>query len=129
MTQSAEYRPTELTFTEWLVSSQEKRDELLAYSISSIPTDIGLRQLDVSHAIVKGQDAGDLLADAEQYLSLETGKAVLEVRRENPELNADERKAVVKSKVSAYARLRDGIDVIYHTIKDRRFALMNLNRS
>lgn len=118
-----------LTFEEWLISTQEKRAELLAYGQSSIPTDIGMRQLDVSKSIEKGQDAGDLLADAEQYLILHTSKAVLEVRIQNPELNPDERKAVVKARASDVMRVRDGIKVLYQTLKDRRFALMNLNRA
>lgn len=119
----------ELTFEEWLLSTDEKRAELLVYGQSAIPTDIGLRQLDVSKAIEKGQDAGDLLADIEQYLILHTAKAVLDVRRDYSELNGDERKAVVKGRVAQVSRLRDGIHVLYSTIKDRRFALMNLNRS
>jgi hypothetical protein len=53
----------------------------------------------------------------------------MEVRRTNGELTADERKSVVKSRVSNVARLRDGMQVVYTSIKDRRFALMNLNRS
>lgn len=114
---------------EWLESTAEKRTELLAYARSKIPTDPGVRQLDVSNALELGQDAGDLLADAEQHLIDETGRAVLAVRKENGELTADERKAVVKAKVSDLSRLRDGLQVVYSSIKDRRFALMNLNRS
>lgn len=117
-----------LSLDEWLVSTVERRSSLLEYGQSPIPTDIGLRQLDVSKAIERGQDAGDLLADAEQYLILETSKAVLDVRREHDYLNAEERKSVVKGRVAQVARLRDGIQVLYQTIKDRRFALMNLNR-
>lgn len=120
---------TMLTFEEWLVSTAEKRAELLAYGQSGIPTDIGLRQLDVSKAIEKGQDAGDLLADAEQYVILHTGKAVLDIRREHDELNAEERKAVVKARVSDVTRVRDGIHVLYATLKSRTYAIQNLNRA
>lgn len=118
-----------LTLQEWLDSTVEKRAELLAYARSKIPTDPGNRQLDVSTAIELGQDAGDLLADMEKHLIDETAKEVLAVRRDNGELTADERKAVVKARVSAIARLRDGMQVVYTSIKDRRFALMNLNRA
>ncbi len=118
----------EMTLEDWLVSTAEKRAALLAYAQTPISTDPGERYLDISKAIENGQDAGDLLADLEKHLIDETAKAVLDVRRTNGELTADERKAVVKSKVSSIARLRDGMQVIYTSIKDRRFVLMNLNR-
>lgn len=119
----------EISLEDWLTSTAELRAKLLAYSQSQISTDPGQRQLDVSFALEHGQDAGDLLADAEQILIGETAKAVLEVRRKNGELTAEERRILVKASVAGIARLRDGIQVIYSTIKDRRFALMNLNRS
>lgn len=118
----------QIALEDWLVSTAEKRAAILAYAQSSISTDPGERILDVSKAIQNGQDAGDLLADLEKLVIDETSKAVLEVRRSNGELTADERKAVVKSRVSSVARLRDGLQVIYTSIKDRRFVLMNLNR-
>jgi hypothetical protein len=118
----------DLTIEEWLESTDEKRSTLLSYAQSAIPTDPGERYLDISKALELGQDAGDLLSDLEKLLIDETGKAVLEVRRVNGELTADERKIMVKAKVSSLARLRDGLQVIYTSIKDRRFVLMNLNR-
>ncbi len=120
---------TDLTLKEWLDSTAEKRGQLLAYARSHIPTDPGARQMDVSTAVEMGQDAGDLLADAEKLLIDEVGRATMSVRRDSGELTADERKAMVKAKVSDVARLRDGLQVVYTSIKDRRFALMNLNRS
>ena len=119
----------ELALQEWLESTAELRAKLLAYAQSKIPTDPGARQVDVSTALELGQDAGDMLADVEQHLIDETAKAIMEVRRTNGEMTADERKSVVKSRVSNVARLRDGMQVVYTSIKDRRFALMNLNRS
>ena len=118
----------DLTLQEWLESTAELRAKLLAYAQSKIPTDPGARQVDVSTALELGQDAGDMLADLEQHVIDETAKAVMEVRRTDGELTADERKAVVKSRVSKIARLRDGLQVIYTSIKDRRFVLMNLGR-
>jgi hypothetical protein len=118
----------DLTLTEWLVSTAERRAEILAYAQSKIPTDHGERQLDVSKALELGQDAGDLLADVEKLLIDETAKAILAVRASQGNLTADERKSMVKSKVSGVSRLRDGLRVIYTSIKDRRFVLMNLGR-
>lgn len=118
----------DLTLEEWLVSTAEKRADLLKYAQSPIPTDPGERYLDISKALELGQEAGDLLADLEKHLIDETGKAVLAVRSSQGELTADERKSCVKARVSSVARLRDGMQVIYTSLKDRRFVLMNLNR-
>lgn len=118
----------EITLEDWLESTNEKRSELLLYSRSLIPTDPGERSLDISIALRHGQDAGDLLADADKHVTDETGKQVLKIRLEYPELNSGEREKVVKSKVSNLARLRDGLQVIYTSIKDRRFTLMSVGR-
>lgn len=116
-------------FSDWLASTAEKRAQLLEYSLSPLPTDSGERQLDVSTALERGQDAGDLLADAEKHLIDMTAFETLATRRDNPDLSAEEKKAVVKSRVSDIYRLRDGLKVLYQTIRDRRFALMNINRA
>lgn len=119
---------TEVNLEEWLISTNEKRLELLAYSRSPIPTDPGERSLDISVALQHGQDAGDLLADADKHVTDETGRQVLKVRLDYPELNSGEREKVVKGRVSDLARLRDGLHVIYQSIKDRRFTLMSVGR-
>lgn len=116
----------DLDLSEWLESTAEKRDALLAYSRSPIPTDPGTRQLDVSTALEFGQDAGDLLADADVYLSHALAAATLEARAEH---DAQTARMVARSKAASVQRLRDGLAVCYQTIKDRRFSLMNLNRS
>lgn len=118
----------DLTLEEWLVSTIELRDLLLTYSKSSIPTDPGERQLDIAKALQAGQDAGDLLADCDKHLTDQTAKEILAVRKEYPELTADERRLTVKSRVSNIERLRDGFQVIYTSIKDRRFTLMSVGR-
>lgn len=119
---------TDTNLEEWLVSTAEKRAELLAYSRSPIPTDPGERQLDVSEALQHGQDAGDLVADADKYLTDQTAKEILAVRSEMPHLTADERRLTVKARVSTVERLRDGLQVVYGSIKERRFVLMSVGR-
>lgn len=118
----------EISLEDWLVSTEEKRSELLAYSRSPIPTDPGERSLDISVALQHGQDAGDLLADADKHVTDETGKQVLQVRLDHSELNGTEREKIVKGRVSNVVRLRDGLHVIYTSIKDRRFTLMSVGR-
>lgn len=119
---------TEINLEEWLNSTNEKRAELLLYSRSPIPTDPGERSLDISVALQHGQDAGDLLADADKHVTDETGKQTLQVRLDHSELNGTEREKVVKQRVSGLVRLRDGLQVIYTSIKDRRFTLMSVGR-
>lgn len=110
----------------WLDSTVEVRQSVLDYSKSPIDTDPGKRQLDVSAALERGQVAGDLLADIEVHLAQSYAAAMLEARKD---YDAQTARAVAKGKVSDVQRLRDGIAVCYQTIKDRRFSLMNLNRS
>ncbi len=117
---------SDLDLTGWLDSTAEVRERILNYSRSPIPNDPGERQLDVSQALTLGQDAGDLLADSEVYLSQAFAAAVLEARGEH---DAQTARIVAKSKTANLERLREGLNVMYQTIKDRRFALMNLNRA
>lgn len=115
----------DMSLTEWLDSTVEARAKLLAYSRSPIPTDPGARQLDVSEALTLGQDAGDLLADVEVYLSQAFAAAVLDARQEH---DASTSRIVAKAKTAKIERLREGLNVCYQTIKDRRFSILNLNR-
>lgn len=112
----------------WLESTAEKRAEILAYSRSPLPTDPGERQLDISKALTYGQDAGDLLADVDKHLTDETARQTLAVINDSKGLTANERKLVVKGRVSQLSHLRDGLQVVYTSIKDRRFTLMSVGR-
>lgn len=118
-----------IDLAEWLDSTAEKRQQLLAYSLSAIPTDPGNRQLDVSEALIQQQNAGDMLADVEQILLDSEARAVFSVRTDCPEMTAAERRTVAKGRTAAIARLRDGLHVLYTTLKARQFSLLNLNRS
>ena len=116
----------ELSLTDWLVSTSEAREKLLTYSRSAIPNDPGERQLDVSKALANGQDAGDLLSDAELYLAQDFAAEVLAAREKH---DAKTAAIVAQAKTAKLERVRAGLSVMYQTIKDRRFVLMNLNRS
>ena len=112
-------------FTEWLESTEKMRQSLLDYSRSPIPTDPGERHLDVSKALSLGQDAGDLLADIDRFLSVEVAKATLEARKDH---DAQTARVIAKGYTASIARLRDGLAVAYQTIRDRRFSLMSVGR-
>jgi hypothetical protein len=116
----------DLKLEEWITSTAERRAALLAYASSKLPTDPGERQLDVSTALENGQDAGDLLADSEVYLAQRFAAEVLAARIKH---DAKTAAIVAKGAVAKMQRLRDGLAVLYRTIQDRRFALMNLNRA
>ena len=109
----------------WLDSTDEKRGELLAYSRSPIPSDPGQRQADISKALALAQDAGDLLSDMDKFLTDLTAQAILQIEGD---YSSDERKALVKAKVSGVTRLRDGLKVLYGSIRERRFCLMSISR-
>lgn len=110
---------------EWLESTDETRSKLLTYSRSPIPTDPGERQLDVSKALEYGQDAGDLMADMDQFLSVKFAQAMLEARKDH---DAQTARVVAKGATASIERLRDGLAVTYKTIQDRRFTLMSIGR-
>lgn len=116
----------ESEFEEWLESTDQLRAKLLDYSRSPIPTDPGERQLDVSLALTNGQDAGEIVADLERFLALEVGKAMLAAKADH---DAKTAAVLAKAATASVARLRDGFQVVYRTLADRRFALMNLNRT
>jgi len=119
----------ELTLDEWLASTAERREELISYSKSELPKDAGERHTDIEKAIQNASDAGSLLADAEGFLAHATAKAVLEIRRIHDDLDANERKALVKDAVRDVQRLVDGIAVTHRAIQSRIFANMNAGRT
>ena len=117
---------SDITLSGWLDSTAEIRAKLLAYSRSPIPTDPGARQLDVSEALTLGQDAGDLMVDVDKHLADRTAQEILGFKGEG--FSADERKQLIKSKVSDITMLRNKLKIIYKTITDRRFSLMSVGR-
>lgn len=112
-------------FEEWLESTDSARQALLDYSRSPIPTDPGERQLDVSKALTNGQDAGDIVADLERFLAIEFGKAMLAAKADHDAKTAH---VLAKAATASIARLRDGFQTCYQTIRDRRFSLMSVGR-
>jgi len=118
-----------LDFTEWIEQTQARRDELVELCRSQIDTDSGVRHGDLDRSIQNADDAGRLRADAEAFLVQATAQAVLAYSKRRDEFTADERKALVRDSVRDVQRLVDGLTVTERTIKNRIYALMNLNRS
>lgn len=119
----------DMTFLEWLDSTDNLRACLMDYAKSPLPADASERHADMDRAIQNGDDAGRLVADAEGYLIQAIAQAVMEARRLHPDLNSKEREAIVKDSVRHVQRLVDGLAVTDRSIKSRQFAMMNAGRS
>lgn len=115
---------SELTLSEWLSSTQERRDELDAYSRSPIPID---RSGDTDKAIENAHDAGNLLADAECFLAFEKDKELMALLEKD--LTSKDREVFLKSKVRGIQRVVDKLAVTVRSINSRHYILMNKNRS
>ena len=119
----------DLTLSEWLTSTQERRDELDAYGKSPLPADAGERHADIEKAIQSADDSGRLLADAESYLTQAEALAVFSVRKDHPEITAREREIVARAVVRDVQRLVEGVRTTNRTINQRIFVIQNANRS
>lgn len=126
VTETMEY---EIDLDSWLISTQERRDELTAFSKSRLPTDAGERHTEMEKTINWTQDASDLLADAENFMTQAQGIAVMTVRVKYPDLSADERKIMAKDAVRTIQRLVDGIATTTRALHDRLYVMQNQNRS
>ncbi len=115
---------SELTLSEWLSSTQERRDDLDTYSRSPIPTD---RSADTDKAIENAHDAGNLLADAECYLAFEKDKELLTLLEKD--LTSKDREVFLKSHVRGIQKVVDKLAVTVRSINARPYILMNANRS
>ena len=120
---------SELTLSEWLATTKERRAGLEAYAKSPLPRDISERHADIETAIQGADDSGRLLADLESYLSQAKAQALFSALEKYPDLNARERDLVIRSEVRAIQRLVDGMHVTDRTIKDRIFSSLNANRA
>lgn len=119
----------ELGFEDWIVSTQERRDELADYGKSPLPADVGERHMDIQKAIAAADDAERLLADMDSFVTQFEAQAIMTVRQGNPGLTADDRRKLVKDAVRDVQRLRDGVAVTARTIRSRIYAIQNANRS
>ena len=117
-----------MNFTEWLESTQARRDELDAYARSPLP--IGNDAAgEINTLIAAEDDASRLLADAQTFLTQATAQAVLAIKTKYPDNSADERKILVKDSVRDIQRLTDGIEVTARAMSNRRYLHMNAARS
>jgi len=119
---------TDLTLTEWLEATQERRAELEAFAAKAVIAEASERRGDIETSIRYADDAGRLLADAESFLSFAKAQALLEALKRD-DLNGKDREVIIRSEVRGVQRLVDGLTVTVKTINNRIFAGMNANRS
>ena len=118
-----------LDLDSWIEATQSRRDELDAFGMAALPTDIGQRHLDIEKSIQSASDSGRLLADAEEYLTHAKAQAMFAALKDHDYLSAKEREAVIKDNVRHIQRLVDGLAVTNRTISNRIYANQNANRS
>ena len=118
-----------LSLADWLATTQERREAITAHGKKPMSTDIGERSSDQDLTINLSQDAGDLLADAEWFLTQETARATLAARKKYDKLSVDERRIMVKAEVADLQRLCDSLSVDVQVLRSRLFHGMNQNRS
>lgn len=117
-----------MTFDDFLTQTQARRNELDAYARSPLP--IGNDSAGELNALITAEDdAQRLLADAETFLVQSQAKAMFAARQNHQELNAKERELVIKAECANIQRIVDGIAVTARTISNRRYLMMNVNRS
>lgn len=117
-----------MEINEWLDKNSETMSWLMAHIQSPMPDSFESRMSEIESDIKLKDTAERLLADAESFLTQETARAILEVRRKHPDLSSEERKAFVKLCVKDVKRIYDGLDVTCRGIKDRLISCLNANR-
>ena len=103
----------------WCAATESERKSLTHFGKTGT-TENGTI-LDANAAIDKEHAAAILLSEAEQFLTFYESKAMLEVRKECPELNSRERELVEKEKVASVVLLVDGLRITKRAIVSRYF--------
>jgi hypothetical protein len=71
---------------------------------------------------------GYLLADCECYVVVHRASETIKARQDLGHLNGPERKAVVEAKIRDVLRMRDTLQVVVSSLKQKCFGAMNLRR-
>ena len=118
-----------MNFEEWLSSTHKSREELLSHCKSESPNDSGPRTLDIDKSIRYSDMAGNLLADAEYYLSQHSAQSMLKSKTDDPNLPSKDRTYVVRDAVKDIQRIVDGLKVACRTLSSRIKSACNARRS
>lgn len=101
----------EIAFESWLSATQERRDEITAFSKVSI--------VNVDKAIDYSAEIGLMENRADAYAKLAYAKALRESRKTYPEASQKEREVFVKADLSTMFQFVADLAIIGRVLRDR----------
>lgn len=107
---------------QWCAETQERREYLMSYGRTGKPSSPEERMIDATVCIGLEHEASEFLIAAEQFLTNYESAAMLETRRENPDLNSRERGLIEASKVAPVVFLVEGLRITKRSITSRYFS-------
>lgn len=108
-------------FDAWLTETQERRDNLVAYAQSGIPTDDSEQHVDVEMAIEACDQAGRLVLEAKRFLTQAEAQAVLAMKGKYPDLSSRERGIMEKDSVKDVQLVLDSCEITQRSCLSRVF--------
>ena len=106
----------------WCAKTQERRDYLTAYGKTGKPPASEDQTIDAIKCIGLEHEAAEFLSRAEQFLTQYEAGAMLEARKEYPDLNSRERGLVEAEKVAPIKFLVEGCKITKRSITSRYFS-------
>lgn len=117
------------TLDQWLEDTKKDRESLLEFVRTPSPTDMNEMAIDIERSIREAEKAGELLCDAEYFLTQNTAQKLIECRMKWPDWTGPERSALVKDAVKDIQRLVSALEVICRTLNSRVRSQCNYRRS
>ncbi len=120
-----------MTFSEWFDDFKDELEQAIAFSISDLPDEPAALKNDLSRSNREAARMGLKLSEAESFVLKSHASAVFAVRKNNPELTAEERKIVAKSDEDYIiaVKVRDDIHLVVRSLRDKSFSIMNLRNT
>lgn len=118
-------------FATWVTNHEHEIRDAQAFAVDDLPQEPAPLADHLSMAQALYPRIGALLADAEGFVLKAHAAAVVAVRKQYPEMSAEERRVMTKAD-QGYVdakRLRDILDVIVGALKNKSFCAMNLGRT
>lgn len=115
----------------WLEQHLHEIQEAQTFAVDDLPDEPAIRAQHLSLAQTLYARIGFLLSDLETFTLRAHATATLEVRRNYPDLTAEERRVVAKadSNYLEIRKLRDNVEITVGALKSKSFSLMNLNNN
>lgn len=119
------------TMAEWWEEYKDEIEQARLFGVAPLPEEPGTMHQDLSRSNAEQSRMASLLTDAESFVIMAYAAAVLRVRREYPDITADERRAVAKADPQHLGALdlRGDLAAVVDSLKNKSYALMNLRRT